>query len=873
MKAYKRRTSIGTSAKQALGGALCSAAIVLLGSSVVTTASAESEIEEIVVYAQKRAQDIQDVPIAVTALSGAQIEEASIKDVFDLQQQAPGLRVDASQNSSTSNFTIRGIGTSANNFGLESSVGLYVDGVYRSRQAALINNLVDIEAVEVLRGPQGTLFGKNTPSGAVSVRTVKPSHDGRNGFISVTAGDYGLLNTAGASNFVLSDTLAGRATFFTGYRDGFVDVVNKGENLVNDRNRFGGRLQFLFTPSDNLDIRIIADYAEIDEICCAAGNFKSNLFSPASGEFGTDAALLGLGGTIIPDDAYDDYEIALNDLPISTNEDKGISAEINYDMDNGITFTSITSARSFESYDRIDADFSNVDLLTKENLGQIDAFTQEFRFTGTIGDNTNFVAGAYYFSQDFESRSQLYGEPMLDTYFGLIAEGFDPNIPPLLDALEQVHLACNYTPQGQALCPLIGLANAPQAGAFFGPGFLANEVMVQDHSSWAGFAQFDFDLNDTTTLSVGLRYTDEQKDLDGRYFETVDGPPPDIDQLGYNLYWFSQLATGGIDPVTFLTLWQTGQLPVPYDPTAFQSVWSDGWVGWFLDVARPRPNTLVGLDDDRISGSIKLAWRASDNVMYYASYGEGFKSGGTNTDRINAAFESVFRSEHADTYEIGMKSQWPEKNLTMNIAGYYSKVDDLQNNVFTGLGFNLQNAGTATSTGGEFEMLWRPTDNFSMAMNYARTVAEFDSFPRATCWTAYTWHTGIPDPGDNGDGSCSRSGDPLGGPKDELTVTMTRDFNLAGAEAFVRADYLLYTDSLMDGNNDPFKKQDSVSFINMHFGIHLDSIDTDITLWGRNITDERYQRIIFDVPLQAGRLASYPAEPRTVGITIRKAFN
>ena len=189
MKANMRRTSFGTSAKQAVGGVLCSAAFVLLGSTVATTASAEGDIEEIVVYAQKRAQDVQDVPIAVTALSGVQIEEASIKDMFDLQQQAPGLRVDASQNSSTSNFTIRVIGTSANNFGLESSVGLYVDGVYRSRQAALINNLVDIEAVEVLRGPQGTLFGKNTPSGAVSIRTVKPSHDGRNGFVSVTAGD------------------------------------------------------------------------------------------------------------------------------------------------------------------------------------------------------------------------------------------------------------------------------------------------------------------------------------------------------------------------------------------------------------------------------------------------------------------------------------------------------------------------------------------------------------------------------------------------------------------------------------------------------------------------------------------------------------
>ena len=871
MKAYMRRTSFGTSAKQAFGGVLCSAAFVLLGSTVATTASAEGDIEEIVVYAQKRAQNVQDVPVAVTAISGAQMDEASIKDVFDLQQQAPGLRVDMNQNSSTTSFNIRGIGTGSNNFGLESSVGLYVDGVYRSRQSSVINNLVDIEAVEVLRGPQGTLFGKNTPSGAIAIRTVRPGHDGRNGFISVTAGDYGLFNTAGAADFELSDTVAARATFYTGYRDGFVADVNKGDNLVNDRNRFGGRLQLLYEPSDNLDIRLIADYSEIDEICCAALNLINNIFSPESG-FGTDAILLGLGADIVPGEQFDDYKLALNDLPHSTNEDKGISAEINYDMDNGITFTSITAARSFESFDRIDADFSNADLITKENLGQLDAFSQEFRFTGTIGDDTNFVAGAYYFTQDFESRSDLITEPAFNTFFTQAAGGVDPNLPLLVDGVNQVFGFCNLTPEGQALCPLIGLGSTQPVADYFQQGFHANEVMIQDHSSWAAFAQFDFDLSETLTLTLGLRYTDEQKDLDGRYFQSVTSPPPDFDQLAYNLYWFQQLA-GGFDPVTFITLWQTGQLPVPYDPTAFNALYTGGWGGYLLDVTRPRNTTLVGLDDSRVSGSLKLAWNASDNVMYYFSYGEGFKSGGTNTDRINEAFDSVFQSEHAETYEIGMKSQWPEKNLTINIAGYHSKVKDLQSNAFTGLGFNLQNAGTAKAMGGEFEMLWRPTDNFTMAMNYARIVAEFDVFERGTCWNAYTWHTGIPDPGDNGDGSCNRSGGLIGGPDNELTVSMTRDFTLAGADAFVRADYLLYTDSMMDANNDPYKLQDSVSITNLHFGIHLDSIGTDITLWSRNVFDEHYKYTIFDVPIQTGRLAAYPAEPRTVGITIRKAFN
>ena len=151
------------------------------------------ELEEIVVTAQKREQNLQDVPVAVSAFTGEQLKEAVIKDVFDLQSNTPGLRVGQNQNNNTANFSIRGVGTSSQNFGLESSVGLYVDGTYRARQSTMIADMIDIEAVEVLRGPQGTLFGKNTPSGAVLFRTKAPSFE-PDAFATVTAGNYGLLS-------------------------------------------------------------------------------------------------------------------------------------------------------------------------------------------------------------------------------------------------------------------------------------------------------------------------------------------------------------------------------------------------------------------------------------------------------------------------------------------------------------------------------------------------------------------------------------------------------------------------------------------------------------------------------------------------------
>ena len=278
-------------------------------------------IEEIIVFATKRAADVQDIPVAVTAITGDEIQNAGIKDVFDMQQYAPGLIVGQSQTATTSNFSIRGIGTSSNNFGLESSVGLYVDGVYRARQNSMINELVDIEAVEVLRGPQGTLFGKNTPQGAINMRTVAPSTDESNAFVELTGGDFGLMRLSAASNFSLNDNTAIRATVFSSQRDGYVDDYNGESDVYNDRDRFGGRLQLAYSNNDNFDMRIIADYSEIDETCCVAlsrvdsivANSYTNPASPVPGGLvpGSDFVIFGLGGTIFSANPYGPAEIGL----------------------------------------------------------------------------------------------------------------------------------------------------------------------------------------------------------------------------------------------------------------------------------------------------------------------------------------------------------------------------------------------------------------------------------------------------------------------------------------------------------------------------------------------------------------------------------
>ena len=298
-------------------------ALPLVGLVLAAPAAAQDEdsgfLEEITVVAQKREQNIMDVPVAITAVTGAQIEASGIKDMIDLQQNVPGLIVGGSQTTTTTNFSIRGIGSTSNNFGVESSVGLYVDGVYRSRQSSLINELVDVQAVEVLRGPQGTLFGKNTASGAINVRTVAPSTDGNDAFVEVTGGDYNLRRVAAAANIVMSDKLAFRGTIFSSQRDGYVQDDNtfgfistaQGpvEDLYNDRDRIGMRLQLGYDNQDDFNVRVIADYAEIDEVCCVGTTRVDSIFSRgglAAGQVinGPDAILMSLGRTVYTDQMY-----------------------------------------------------------------------------------------------------------------------------------------------------------------------------------------------------------------------------------------------------------------------------------------------------------------------------------------------------------------------------------------------------------------------------------------------------------------------------------------------------------------------------------------------------------------------------------------
>ncbi len=756
--------------------AVCAAALLTAGQ-----ASAQALLEEVIVTAQKREQSLQDVPVAVTAFTGERLVESGIRDFFEVSNIDPALIVGKSQTSTTSTFSIRGVFTSSQNFGLESSVGLYVDGIYRARQSAMINNLVDIDSIEVLRGPQGTLFGRNTPAGAVSMGTRAPDFDGE-GYIDVQGGDLNLLSVDGAKSFTLiEDKLAIRATGFYMERDGYIDAVGLEDDAIDNRDRFGGRLQALWLPTDDISVRVIADYSEIDENCCSPGNWRNNLQAqqlPAGSApvFGSDNNVLAQGGTVIDQDELFDNVVATSFLPISQNEDKGISLEATWALSN-FDLTSVTAYREFDSFDLTDGDFYDIDAVDRTNDAEQSQFSQEFRISSE-GDRLSYVAGLFYFEQELDSE---------------VITGVGPDTGPLVGA----------------------------PAAFFPSDGFARDLAQQDHTAYAVFGQMDLNLSDSVVLTAGLRWTKEDKDMVNTFTEVNPG-------IGF---------------------------------------------AFFPPIA-PRADVEEEIDDDQVTGTAKLSWFANDDVMFYASYGTGYKAGGINTDRIAPTLNTVFDAETSEAVELGMKAEFPEAGLRVNLALHNTVTDDLQTISFQGTGFALQNAGKAEARGGELDVLWQPLDYTTFTLAYAYNDAEYDDFEAGDCWIATPFHTGQPDPNDNGDGSCDRSGGQLAGnPENSVVTSFRQDFVITGnVTAFIYGEYIWFDERMTDVNNDPLKLADSYDIINARAGLVFDNWDLEVTAWGRNLGDEGYTNTIADGVAQPGRLIGYLNEPLTWGVSLRKNF-
>jgi iron complex outermembrane recepter protein len=451
---------------------LLGASMLALVSPGLAFAQMEKEDDTIVVTAQKRAQDIQEVPIALTAVSGEDLTMAGVVDVADLGMVAPALRITTSTSETFGSvLRIRGVGTTGSNSGLEGSVGVFVDGVYLSRTGIAMSDLIDVERIEILRGAQGTLFGKNTSAGAIQIITKKPEFE-YGGTAEITLGNYeGRKFRGSVTGPLVEDKLAVRLSGTYNTRDGFIKDVNTGADY-NNRDRFILRGQALFTPSNTFQARLIVDYSEKDEACCA---------SPFSINGPTTPRFTALGGTIATDDEFA-REVAVNDPYSNESDSFGASAELTWDTSFG-SVTSITSYRDYNAQTLADTDRRDIDLADNSTQISSQTFTQEVRVQGNKG-KLDWMVGGFFFSEDIDQDSTILWGSQAGDYFSLL-------------------VPAPFRPLVSSLYPE-------------GTGAVSNQIN-QSTTGWSIFTHNVLELSPRLSAVLGLRWSTEDKDATGSF--------------------------------------------------------------------------------------------------------------------------------------------------------------------------------------------------------------------------------------------------------------------------------------------------------------------------------------------------------------------
>jgi len=879
---------------------------VALGSTAIITSllaatAAHAQIDEITVTAQKREQTLQDTPVAVTAVTDAQIEQAQIRDAADLQQLAPSLRVAEFASSTNTEFNIRGIGTSSFNPGLEPSVGVFVDGVYLPRQGAAINDFLSLQRVEVIRGPQATLYGRNTPAGVVSFITKLPEYEF--GYdAELTVGRFDQRVVKGSVTGPLAENLA--AFRFDGVyhsADGMIENV-LDDREFNNRNRFNLRGQLLIEPTEDIGIRLIAQHGKIDEDCCAA---------PFS--FYDDVDLFAfqtLGATFAGDPLNPDpfsNTVAIDGRVNTELETTNFSGQVDWDFD-GFTVTSISALQFYEEAQDIDADFSSLDAAGRRLIqDDYSAFTQELRVTST-GDNVvDWMVGAFYYNNkldhtnntpygadlrpfvDLATRlqfSQSFGQAAIDDLFNGFGLGPTAGAPSLLELLVASNAAAG-NPAALALAatgqggPLLG------GPAYLGEGQgLREEDYDYDTESWSIFGQVDWHVTDKLTLTGGLRYANETKDIDARIdildpWSALDfgelaqsmrlvSPDTCLDPTNYQTCVFfvpALLAGAGvpIDPFTPLTDAQAA------DPATNVLLALSG-----LQFNPPSPSFSGSREDNNWAGNVIVSYDWTDRLNTYASYSTAFKPGGFNVS-ANAALTGVieFEDEQAEAWEVGLKARVFGDRAFLNFAWFDQTIDDFQSNNFIGGGFALQNAGSLHTAGIEFDGQFQPDERFLMTGGftwlYEREYEEFNQGPcpdisAPSCFFAPNPVTGLLSEfnnltGQNISGTSEFTGN--------ITATYFQPISET-LEGFVRAGVIHVGEYSLVTSNDPRLVEDGFTLVNASVGIGAEDGGWQIQLWGRNLFDEEYFKGGFpSVGLPGVSTNNYPSDRPTYGVTLR----
>jgi len=786
--------------------AIALATVVTPGISVAQ----DTFIEEVVVTATKRSQTLQDIPIAVSVTSADTIEKAQIQDLLDLQSVVPSLRVSQLQTSASSNFVIRGFGNGANNVGIEPSVGVFIDGVYRSRSAAAISDLPRLERVEVLSGPQSTLFGKNASAGVVSVVTPKPTGES-GGFVSASIGDFNAVVLKGLYEGSINDNLAFDIAATSNTRDGFIENA-ANNNELNERDRYGVRGQLVWTPNDRLSVRAIADYDDLDESCCGVVNLVSG---PATGIINL------LGGQLVPNDP-EAQTVFFDDESINEITNSGISFQTDYEFEN-FTATSIVAYRNVDSLSNQDVDFTSADLTNSQLTSfETDTFTSEFRLASNGDIKIDWLIGGFYFDESIEQETDIrFGS----AFRSFVDIGRSVAVAPAIQA--------GLLPASLGTLGGVEAALGLPQGSFFQTNSGTADQSTLDNEAFSIFGSFDWHINDAVTATLGFNYTDDEKEF----------------------------------TITSITDEVRANIPVAGPAAALIST-----VPTFAINTIDIPNAVEDgrTSDDELTYTLRLAWDVNDSLNIYGSYATGYKATSVNLSRDSTpspadfaqlqalgladpnsfAFARIAEPEEAEVFEIGLKARFNRGSL--NVAIFDQTLENFQSNIFTGLAFSLINAEEQSVQGAEVSFKYQPTDSFGFGIDATILDPLFDSFTNSS----------------QGDLSGQQ---PAGISEFSLSVSAQYDFELFGRDSYLRGDYQYEDDvQAVDGISPDIASRE-VNLLNLSAGIAL-SDTFNATLWARNLTDDEFLISAFPSVAQAGSFSGYRNEPRTFGVTLRKDF-
>jgi outer membrane receptor protein involved in Fe transport len=841
--------------------------LAVAATALPASAQEQGPLEEIVVTSAKREQTLQEIPVAVSVIRADELKQSQVSDIKDLQFLVPSLRIGQLQSSGNTNFFIRGFGNGANNAGIEPSVGVFIDGVYRSRSASALNDFPNLERIEVLRGPQSTLFGKNASAGVISVVTAKPSLDETTGSASVTVGDYSQFIVKADINGPLSDTVGFGLSGSVNQRDGYYDNLAGGDAL-GELNRYGVRGELYFLPSDDLEMRLIADYDNFDEACCGVANLLNGPTGPA---------IFALGGALVPEQPFA-YEGYYDFTPVNKFQTDGVSFQIDYDLSDAVKLTSITAYRNLDRNDNVDVDFTSAQLLDSETANrteyEIKTLTQELRLSGST-DRMGWMIGGYFFDEEVEQFTGLLYGPAFRPYADLLVGGL---------------------PGDSVLWDIEALYGHPP-GTFQAAGQGLVEVSNMDNQAFSIFGQIDIDLGDRATLTLGANYTEDEKDV------TFDSTGTDVYS---NTDLNNDLTVFGL-PLPTVLFGQafeanTGLPPTPENIAFIESVAPGTSAAISAGVAssisslqalqflRPNvdfPNVVepgTSKDDD-VTWTVRLAFDVTDDMNIYASAGTGFKASSWNLSRdsrpfpedqaaIEAAGLSVpnlfyttrfAKPEESTVYEIGIKARWD--TVAINLAIFDQEIENFQSNIFTGTGFNLNNAGKQSTEGVEVDIRWAPTDRFEATFAATFLDPQYDSFEEAEGYI-FNSETGLFE-----SATVDLSGTQVPGVHEvSITTTGTYNFMIGNAAGFARVEYIYEDEIQVIENTPPSIASREVSTFNASLGLTWDN-GFEAMIWGRNINNDEYLLSAFPSVAQSGSYSGYPNQPRTVGLTVRKYFD